>query len=64
VKDKTNGRNGRHITQEMINHLDERAGKQHSSEGRVMVTLRELIEMYEASSALASELGPNSREGG
>lgn len=42
-------RAGRHITQEMVDHLDARAGKQHSAEGRVMTTLRELIEMYEES---------------
>ena len=42
-------REGRHITQEMVDHLDVRAGKRHSAEGGVMTTLRELIEMYEAS---------------
>jgi hypothetical protein len=49
-------RGGRHITQEMIYHLDAKAGKRHSAEGSVMTTLRELIEMYEASGSRPARL--------
>lgn len=53
------GREGRHITQGMIDHLDARAGKRHSVEGSVMTTLRELIEMYEASGRAVTAREPS-----
>jgi hypothetical protein len=35
------------IPQELVDLLDERAGKRHSREGRVLITLAELLTRYD-----------------